>query len=35
MNFRLKITPTAKKVLKKLKGNPGNSKNYKEIMKAI
>ncbi len=35
MNFRLKITPTAKKALKQLKGNPGNSKDCKAVRKAI
>ncbi len=35
MNFKLKITPTAKNVLKELKSNPGNNKNYKAVKKAI
>jgi len=35
MNFRLKITPTAKKALKELNSNPGNNKNYKAVKKAI
>jgi len=35
MNFRLKITSTAKKVLKKLKGDPGNIRDYKVIRKAV
>jgi mRNA-degrading endonuclease RelE of RelBE toxin-antitoxin system len=35
MNFRLKITSTAKKVLKKLKGNPGNRRDDKAIRKAV
>ena len=35
MYFRLKITSTAKKELKKLKGNPGNRRDYKAIRKAL
>ncbi len=35
MNFKLKITPTTKKVLKELKNNPGNIKNYISVKKVI
>lgn len=35
MNFKLKITPTAKKALKELKSNPRDTKNYKAVKKAI
>jgi hypothetical protein len=35
MNFEIKITLTAKKVLERLRKNPGNDKDYKAARKAI
>jgi len=35
MKFSLRITPTAKKILKQLKADPGSKKNYKAVKKAI
>ncbi|MBP8718004.1 MAG: hypothetical protein KBI07_02780 [Candidatus Atribacteria bacterium] len=35
MNFRLKITSTAKKTLKELRSNLGTTKDYKAVRKVI
>ena len=35
MKFSLRITPTAKKIFKQLKADPGSKKNYKAVKKAI
>ena len=35
LKYSLKITPTAKKELKQLKHNPGNSREFKAVKKAM